>query len=180
MLCCVLLTMVTALGCARTMTIIPDIQLLEHNKSLYTPVKTCRSASVDVDILLFGRTQDPARDMWTKDALILITVKKLERVLPQDAQTPLTLAWFHTTERNPKTGTRIERTFTDFPNVIHDPVLEPSAEPQSPGEFRHHMREQYKKFLLNIIPDSPLDMRTLYRIIMEITPAYSAVIESCV
>ncbi|OGZ95259.1 MAG: hypothetical protein A3I44_05570 [Candidatus Sungbacteria bacterium RIFCSPLOWO2_02_FULL_51_17] len=172
--------MVTALGCARTMTIIPDIQLLEHNKSLYTPVKTCRSASVDVDILLFGRTQDPARDMWTKDALILITVKKLERVLPQDAQTPLTLAWFHTAERDQKTGTRIERTFTDFPVVIYDPVLEPSAEPKSPEEFQRRMKEQYQKFLLDIVPDRPLDIRTLWRIISEIMPAYSALIESCV
>ncbi len=159
------------------LTLSPDLVMLEHDKTLYTTVKSCSSEALDVKIGLFGNVKDPKNEMWVKDTLILITVKQLDNFSAEEVPLPITLAWFHSVERDPKTNKQIPRTFTDFPNVL---ALQADAGGISVTDLERAMRHEYFKFLQTIVPDRPIEFMKLYGIISKITPSYTSLIESCV
>lgn len=176
---CLLLVCAAASGCMLLRTVSPNSSAFARQKALYTPIKYCTSEALDVDIRLLGEIRNPEKELWTADALILIIVKQLNQVEPRELAPPITIAWFHFAERDLKTGEKIPRTFTDFPNVLKDRGLE-SGDGSSKTQDAEEVRRQYKQFLFSLIPDRPVDILTLYHVLLDIMNPYSSLIESCI
>lgn len=167
-------------GCLSALTLTPDSAMLKHDKMLYTTVRSCSSETLDVKIGLFGNVKDPTNEVWVKDTLILITIKQLDNFSTEEVPLPMTLAWFHSVERDPETDKKIPRTFTDFPNILKLQNLKLGAAGGSAQELEREMRRPYMEFLQSVVPDRPIRFRTLYGITGQIVPPYTTLIESCV
>lgn len=161
-------------GCA----ILPKPEYIKKELALHQQIKECASTDLEIIIFLKGPLYDSEREMWEKDALLQITIKKMHSI-PEGIYLPLTFFWVNKIKHDPETGQPYPQTFSDFPVYLGEKEIEPGSEVKS--ETKERIDKEYKKFIKNIIPhDASIPLSSVKELFTSLMAPYLTLIENCV
>lgn len=146
----------------------------EINRESYEIARVCRSPDIDVTVHLPRPIKDPAKELWEKDAILEIRVKRPIDGL-NGVPSPITIFWRDARPHDAQ-GRPLSRTFTDFPNELRDRTLEPETD----AEREERIEGEYYLLLSATSTKPALSLRDHIQVLRAVQAPYSELIDRCI
>jgi len=146
----------------------------EISTQSYEIARVCRSPDIDILIHLPRPIKNPTKELWEKDAILEIRVKRPLSGL-NGVPNPVTLFWRDARPHDSE-GRPLTRTFTDFPNELRDPTLEPETD----AERERRIKDEYYLLFSATSTKPALSLKDHIRILRAVQAPYSELIDRCI